>query len=615
MSNDMMNVDTQVFIGCCSTIGMIFSLCVPLYYVHLQMPLWFTLLTVPFYYLVMTLISLYWKTMVPLRYLMQVSKSAVSSEVADVESTPATVRAYQMEEERIRSFCLAVRKMIAADFLGRIICIRWLCNRLFVLGGCFVGGIALICVWMPSGLDVGGASLVINTMFGLITAIESNIGTGSMAQYQIIAMNRVYEYTALPEEREEELPQDKTFQNIAVTLRRSQLAELECRKTPEGLQIYFRGMETDVVLQQIPGTSHFVAGKGRAMGDLCPASKELRACEPWHRLVTVNSAHASAEDIAEELCFGDSAEVILHVHSGWLVDGVKVEIKNLRVGYADVPKDVLHGISLTIPRRAKCGVCGPTGCGKSTMLLCLLRMLEPRDGRIYMEGVDIATLGLRTLRKALGLVPQDPVLLQGSLRFNIDPFDLFDDNRIWEALRMVHMEDFVNSHPDGLDFQVSGEGGNLSFGQRQLLSLARNIVRKPMLLLLDEATSAIDPRTQELIQNTIEGAFTESTMVVIAHRLETILDFDMVVVMDKGRVAEKGPLKEVAMVKDGKFAKMLAAKGLSIRDGPMDDKFSFDPINFAKSRSIVSSSVGGAFQDYHSGQLQRRAGAIAASFS
>jgi ABC-type multidrug transport system fused ATPase/permease subunit len=569
MANDMMNVDMQVFVGCCSTIGVVFSLCVPLYYVHLQMPLWFTLLTAPFYYSVVYLIILYWKTMVPLRYLMQVSKSAVSSEVADVETTPASVRAYQMQEERVRQFTLAVRKMIASDFLGRIICIRWLCNRLFVLGGCFLTGVSLICLWLPLGMDVGSASLVINTMFQLICGIEGTIHTGSQAQYQIIAMNRVYEYTSLPEEREDELPQDKTFQNSAVTLSRSKLGELESRRTPQGLQIYARGQEMDPLLLQHPGTPHFVAAKGRSLGELEPTNLQLRKCEPWHRLVTVNSAHETADEIAEELCYGDSPEVIVHCHSGWLVDGVKVELKNLRAGYADVPKDVLHSISLVIPRRSKCGVCGPTGCGKSTLLLSLLRMLEPRDGTIYLEGVDTQTIGLRTLRMAMGLVPQDPVLLQGSLRFNIDPFEFFDEARIWEALRLVHLDDFVKDHlKGGLDFQVSGEGANLSFGQRQLLSLARNIVRKPMLLLLDEATSAIDPHTQELLQNTIESKFPDSTMVVIAHRLETILDFDMAVVMDKGRIAEKGPLKELAKVKNGKFAKMLAAKGLSVSDGP-----------------------------------------------
>merc|ERR1719195_1886660 len=115
---------------------------------------------------------------------------------------------------------------------------------------------------------------------------------------------------------------------------------------------------------------------------------------------------------------------------------------------------------------------------------------------------------------------------------------------------MVHMSEYVYHLPGRLDYQVTGEGANLSFGQRQLLSLARNIVREPMLLLLDEATSAIDPRTQELLQTTINEAFVEATMIVIAHRLETILDFDIAVVMDKGMVAEQGSIKELAQLKD-----------------------------------------------------------------
>merc|ERR1740138_1156060 len=126
------------------------------------------------------------------------------------------------------------------------------------------------------------------------------------------------------------------------------------------------------------------------------------------------------------------------------------------------------------------------------------------------------------------------------------------------------MDSFVqNSLQGGLDFHIQGEG-NLSFGQRQLLSMARNIVSRPMLLLLDEATSAIDPNTQQLLQNTIEKQFEDASMVVIAHRLETIINFDVVVVLDKGVVVEKGPLKEVAHMKGGRFAGMLAMKGLSV---------------------------------------------------
>jgi len=566
MANDMMNVDMQVFVGCCSTIGMVWSMSVPIYYVHLTMPLWFTVATVPFYYLVMTLIGLYWKTMVPLRYLMQVSKSGVSSEIADVENTPATVRAYGMEEFRLKTFSFAVRKMIAADFLGRIVCIRWLCNRLFVLGGFFTTGLALLCVWIPGSMDVGSASLVINTMFTIIVSIESNISIGSMAQYQIIAMNRIYEYTSLPEEREELLASDCTFQSISVKVERRALGELESQERDGHMEVArVTGQRRERILVKVAGRAAFLPAKGKMLTDLCPTCPQLRGMHSWHRITSVNGVAGQAREMVDQMCNGDSEKVTLFIQSGWLTDGVKVEFQNLRVGYADVPQDVLHGINITIPRRFKTGVVGPTGCGKSTLLLSILRMLEPRGGRILLEGVDTQTLGLRTLRMSLGLVPQDPVLLQGSLRFNIDPFEMYNDERIWEALRLVHLTDFVQSLPGALDYQVSGEGANLSFGQRQLLSLARNIVREPMLLLLDEATSAIDPRTQELLQETIEKAFPDSTMVVIAHRLETILEFDMVVVMDKGRVAEQGSIKELAKQKNGRFARMLAAKGLSVK--------------------------------------------------
>merc|ERR1719323_2286890 len=126
---------------------------------------------------------------------------------------------------------------------------RWLCNRLFVIGGCFVTALALLCIWIPNALDVGSASLVINTMFGIITSIEASLGVGSMAQYQIIQMNRVYEYTSLPEEKEELLPTDKTFRNVRVTLPRGDLGDLRARKV-EGLVEIVQGFE--LVLRQIP---------------------------------------------------------------------------------------------------------------------------------------------------------------------------------------------------------------------------------------------------------------------------------------------------------------------------------------------------------------------------
>mmetsp|Transcript_18519 Transcript_18519/g.41952 ORF Transcript_18519/g.41952 Transcript_18519/m.41952 type:complete len:1725 (-) Transcript_18519:145-5319(-) len=591
MANDMMNVDMQVFVGICSTIGMCWSMLVPLYYVHLTMPLWFTLMTIPWYYLVLLLISLYWKTMVPLRYLSQVSKSGVSSEIADVENTPSSVRAYNMEEYRLSIFALAVRKMVAADFLCRIVCIRWLCNRLFVLGGFFVAGLALFCTWVPGIMDVGSASLVLNTMFTLIVMIEGNLSTGSMAQYQIIAMNRIYEYTALPEEREDILPSDAAFQNVSVNVSRANLGMLDVEEAHGKVEVVrmARGQK-EALLTQLGNRPVFVAAEGKMLSDLAPGCQALRGLHKWHRITCISGETQNASAMANELVGGESDDVHILVESGWLADGVKIDIQNLRVGYADVPQDVLHGISLTIPRYCKAGVVGPTGCGKSTLLLCLLRMLEPRGGTILLEGVDTTTIGLRTLRNAIGLVPQDPVLLQGTLRFNIDPFEFYTDERILEALELVHMKDYVQSLDGGLDFSISGEGANLSFGQRQLLSLARNIVRRPMLLLLDEATSAIDPHTQELLQTTIQAAFPDSTMVVIAHRLETILDFDMAIVMDRGRIVEIGPLRELGTQKDGRLAKMLAAKGLSLPPEPVGKPNGLVPSQPPKSKSVESSA-------------------------
>ncbi|CAL1142819.1 unnamed protein product [Cladocopium goreaui] len=217
-----------------------------------------------------------------------------------------------------------------------------------------------------------------------------------------------------------------------------------------------------------------------------------------------------------------NSQVVLEFQSNWLASGARLDVQELRAGYAE---DVLKGVTFSVEPRMKVGVVGTTGCGKSSMLLALLRIIEPRGGRIVINGIDTRDIGLATLRTALGLVPQEPMLFTGTLRHNLDPFKAYTDGRIKKAVNCCHLESFVKSLPLGLDHQVSDEGGNLSFGQRQLLCLARMVLRQPALLLLDEATSAIDPATQESVQDTINHAFPTSTMLAVAHRLETIMEF------------------------------------------------------------------------------------------
>uniref|UniRef100_A0A7S4UHD9 ABC transporter domain-containing protein n=1 Tax=Alexandrium monilatum TaxID=311494 RepID=A0A7S4UHD9_9DINO len=262
--------------------------------------------------------------------------------------------------------------------------------------------------------------------------------------------------------------------------------------------------------------------------------------------------------MSRELRCGTGDQVMLEVQSGWLIDGAGVVIENLKAGYADIPRDVLKGISISFEPRMKVSITGTTGCGKSSLLLVLLRMLEPRAGRVLLNGVD-------------------PVLFSGSLKHNLDPFGIYSDGRLWKALELANMADVVKGlpgcpvhgqccvpDPEGWDsrlfHQISEEGTNLSFGQRQLICLARMVLRQPPLLLLDEATSAIDPRTQEEVQHTIITAFPNSTLIAVAHRLETVLDFDYVCVLERGEVVEQGAVKEVSQRKGGRFRAMLEAK-------------------------------------------------------
>lgn len=216
----------------------------------------------------------------------------------------------------------------------------------------------------------------------------------------------------------------------------------------------------------------------------------------------------------------------------------RIAIQGLEMRYKKGLELTLRGISCVIAPGQKIGIVGRTGSGKSTLLLCLFRMVEVERGSIVIDGVDIAGLSLEVLRSHITIIPQDPVLFQGTIRSNLDPEGSATDEELWAALRRGHLEAVITRLPDGLMTDVGDGEATLSAGQRQLLCLARALLRNTRILLLDEATASVDHETDGLVQSTVRQDFAHCTVLTIAHRVHTVVDYDRVMVLDHGKLVE-----------------------------------------------------------------------------
>ncbi|KAE8278604.1 Multidrug resistance-associated protein 4 [Larimichthys crocea] len=221
---------------------------------------------------------------------------------------------------------------------------------------------------------------------------------------------------------------------------------------------------------------------------------------------------------------------------------------------------VLHNLKAMFRPREKVGIVGRTGAGKSSLVSALFRLAEPQ-GKIYIDGVLTSEIGLHDLRQKMSIIPQDPVLFTGSMRKNLDPFNQHTDEELWNALKEVQLKSVVEELPGKLETVLAESGSNFSVGQRQLVCLARAILRKNRILIIDEATANVDPRTDELIQKTIRDKFRECTVLTIAHRLNTIIDSDRILVLDAGNIHAYSEPYTLLQDPNGIFYKMVQQTG------------------------------------------------------
>ncbi|KAG2394743.1 ABC transporter C family member 3 [Vigna angularis] len=236
----------------------------------------------------------------------------------------------------------------------------------------------------------------------------------------------------------------------------------------------------------------------------------------------------------------------------------EVHIWNLQVRYAPHLPIVLRGLTCTFTAGSKTGIVGRTGSGKSTLVQTLLRLIEPMDGKILIDNINISLIGIHDLRSRVSIIPQDPTMFEGTIRTNLDPLEEYTDEQIWEALDMCQLGDDVRKKEGKLDSIVTENGENWSMGQRQLVCLGRVLLKKSKILVLDEATASVDTATDNIIQQTVKQHFSECTVITIAHRITSIIDSDMVLFLNQGLIEEYDSPKKLLKDKSSSLAQLVA---------------------------------------------------------
>jgi len=257
---------------------------------------------------------------------------------------------------------------------------------------------------------------------------------------------------------------------------------------------------------------------------------------------------------------GSEKPLVIEPSSQWPRQG-SIQFENVVFSYKEGAPAVLKGLSFDIKNNEKIGIVGRTGAGKSSLTMALFRINELDSGRILLDGEDISSLPLRSLRSRLSIIPQSPVLFKGTLRAYMDPFDEYTDAEIWSAFEKVEMKEQISALENQLSYELSENGENFSVGERQLFCMARALLTQTRIVVMDEATASIDHATEKKLQRMIERDFKDATVLTIAHRLATVLDSDRIMVLSDGKVVEFDTPRNLAKNPSGAFYELAKEGG------------------------------------------------------
>ncbi|KAG0305090.1 Multidrug resistance-associated protein 1 [Dissophora globulifera] len=471
--------------------------------------------------------SYYIRTSRALKRIESVSKSPIYQHFSETLAGVSTIRALGANDRFIADNAAKADRAANAYF-SWIVSNRWLQIRLETLGAIIVLAAALFAVLSRNSLDAGNVGLALSYALSVTQDITWLVRSYCDLQNQMVAVERIEEYvnknSEAPAETDVKLPENwpqaghVEFRNYSARYR-------------EGLDLVVKNISFEVQ----PAEKIGICGR-------TGAGKSSLTLALFRIVEAANSHWAKASDNGS----GQETESMK-------VEKASVDLEKIK----ELKEDGGKGVSVDLEK----AMISQSETLESNVMDLEAVEVEQDGGSIWIDGVDISTVGLTYLRQHLAIIPQEPTLFVGTIRENLDPFDELEDASLWEALERAHLKDHIASLAGGLSFKVSQSGDNFSVGQRSLICLARALLRKTKILILDEATAAVDVETDELIQKTTRTEFKDRTILTIAHRIKTIMDSDKILVLEKGKVEEFEAPQTLLQRPDSLFYKLAHQAG------------------------------------------------------